>query len=160
AQAEARAQRLREEAAEKVRLEARERVAADVARIEAEAKARLDAENANRAHELAVLRVHTEGANRRRVQVLAVALGLLLCSGGAAAYEVRGRVSGLEQDAAQLREQQAALGREREHGRATELEVLDRRYVSLRARPLASSAEDARVTAEAARNAIDARALD
>jgi membrane protein involved in colicin uptake len=56
----------REEAEARARAEARVRVAGEVARIEAEAKARLDADNAERAHELAVLRTRTEGGRRRR----------------------------------------------------------------------------------------------
>jgi len=160
AEEEARVRRRREEAAEKVRIEAREAAAADVARIEAEAKARLEQDNARRAHELEVLRSRTERGHRRLQHVLAAALGLVLCGGSAAAYAVTGHVAGLEQDAAQLREAQQALARERDSAKATELAALERRYAALRAQPLARGAEDARLTAEAAHNAIDAKSPD
>lgn len=160
AEEEARVQRRREEAAEKVRMEARAQAAADVARIEAEAKARLEEENARRAHELEVLRVRAQGGHRRLQHALAALLGLVLCGGSAAAYGVSRHVEGLEQDAAQLREGQQALARERESAKTTELAALERRYAALRARPLARGAEEARVTAEAARNAVDAKSPD
>ncbi len=160
ADAEARARRLREEAAEKMRMEAREQAAAAVARIEAEAKARLEADNAARAHELAVLRARTENRHRRALQALAAALGLVLCGGAAATYSVSRHVSALEQDAAALREGQAALAKERDNARQTQLAALDRRHAMLRDRPAIQNAEDARATAENARSAIDTRSLD
>ncbi len=160
AESEARARREREEAAEKVRIEARERVAADVARIEAEARARLEADNAARAHELVVLRARTEGGHRRLQTALAVALGLVLCGGGVAAYQVSQHVAGLEQSAALRREEHLSLARERDSARATEVAALDRRHATLRARSLISSAEDSRSTADAARSAVDVKALD
>ena len=160
AQADARTQRAREEATDKARNEARERVAADVARIEAESKARLDADNAVRAHELTVLRARTEGS-RSRVQIaLAAALGLVLCGGTLAAYQGSQRVASLEQDASRLHEERSSLARERDSAKSTELAALDRRYAALLARPLAAGAEEARVTAAAARNALDPRAID
>jgi colicin import membrane protein len=160
AEAEARARREREEAAEKARIEARERVAAEVARIEVEAKARLEAANAARAHELVVLRARTEGGQRRVQAALALALGLVLCGGGVAAYQTSQQVAGLEQSAALRREEHVSLVRERDSARATELAALDRRYAALRARSSASSADEARRTAEAARSAVDVQALD
>jgi hypothetical protein len=160
AQADARALRARSEAAEKARNEARERVAADVARIEAESKARLDADNAARAHELTVLRARTEGGKSRLQIALASALGLVLCGGALAAYQGSQRVASLEQDASRLHEEHASLARERDNAKSTELAALDRRYAALRARPLAAGAEEARATVEAARNAIDPRAID
>jgi colicin import membrane protein len=160
AESEARARREREEAAEKVRLEARERAAADVARFEAEARARLEADNAVRAHELVVLRARTEGGQRRLQTALAVALGLVLCGGGVAAYQSSQRVAGLEQSASLRREEHVSLARERDSAKATELAALDRRYAALRARSLISSAEEARSTADAARSAVDVKALD
>jgi hypothetical protein len=160
AEVEARARRELEEAAEKVRIEAREQAAADVARIQAEAKVRLEADNAVRAHELAVLRTRTEGGHRRLSRALAAVLGLVLCGGGAAAYGATRHVASLEQDAAQLREGHLSLAREREHAKTTELAALDRRHAALRARPLVRAAGEARMTAEAARNAVDARSLD
>jgi hypothetical protein len=160
AESEARARREREEAAEKVRLEARERVAADVARIEVEAKARLEADNAARAHELVVLRARTEGGRRRLQTALALALGLVLCGGGVAAYEVSQHVAGLEKSAELLREEHVSLARERDSARAAELAALDRYHAELRARSLASSAVEAGTTADAARSAVDAKALD
>ena len=160
ADAEARQRRTREEAEEKLRLEARERASLEVARIEAAARARLDVDNAARAHEIALLRARREGARRRLAQVLAAALGLVLCGGGAAAYAGTRRVATLEQDAEQLREGRQALAREREQARTTELAALDRRHAALRARPLLRDADEARATAEAARRAIDPQTLD
>jgi hypothetical protein len=160
ADTEARARRVREEAIEKARAEAREQAALQVGRIEAEARARLEADNAARAHELAVLRVRTEGGRRRVAAALAVALGLALCGGGAAAFEGSQRVAALEQEGEHLREGQRALGRERAREQATELATLDRRYAALRARPLAGGAEEARVTTDAARGTLDAKNLD
>jgi len=160
AEAEARAKRVREEAEQQARLEARERAAADVARIEAQAKARLDADNAQRAHELAMLRVRTEGGRRRLQIALAAVIGVAAFGGGTAAYGVQRHVTALEQDSARLRDGQQALARERENAKATELSALDRRHASLRARPLVREAEDARATAEAARRAIDPKTLD
>jgi hypothetical protein len=160
AESEARVKREREEAAERVRLEARERAAAEVARFEAEARARLEADNAVRAHELTVLRAQAEGG-RGRVQIaLAAALGLVLCVGGAAGYQASQRAAGLEQSAAQLREEHTALVRERDSARETELKALDRRHAELLARSRAAGAEEARTTAEAARSAVDVKALD
>jgi hypothetical protein len=160
AEAEARTRRAREEAAEKARIEARERVAADVARIEAESKARLEAANAERAHELTVLRARAEKGRGRVTIALAAALGLVLCGGAAAAYQGSQHVASLEQDTARLREEHLSLARERDSAKSTELAALDRRYAALRARPLAAGAEEARATAEAARNAIDPRSPD
>lgn len=160
AQAEARARREVEQAAAKARAEARERAASDVARIEAEAKARLEADNAARAHEIALLRARTEGGRRRTQTVLAVALGLVLCGGGAAAYGATRHVSALEQDTARLREGQTALARERDNAKSTELASLDRRHAALRARTVAGDTAEARATAEAARSAIDTKAPD
>jgi hypothetical protein len=160
AEAEARAKRVREEAVEKVRLEARERAAVDVARIEAESRARLEADNATRAHELAVLRVHTDSGRRRLQYALAGVIGLVVCGGSGAAYGVTRHVAGITQDAERLREGQLSLAQERENARATELKALDRRKDALLARPLAKDAGEARATVEAARGAVDARAVD
>jgi hypothetical protein len=160
ADAEARARRVREETEAKVRIEAREQAATAVARIEAEARARLEADNAARAHELAILRARSEGGHRRLQRALVAVLGLVLCGGAAAAFGVTRHVAVLEQDAAALREGQTALARERDHAKATELAALDRRHAALRSRPLVHNAEEARATAETARNAIDTRALD
>lgn len=160
AEAEARAKRLREEAEQRARIEARERAAADVARIEAEARARLEADNAQRAHELAVLKVRTESGKRRLQLALAAVLGLVVIGGGATAYGVTRQVAALEQSADQMRERQQALARERENAKSTELASLDRRHAALRARPLATKAEEARAAADAARRAIDPKTLD
>ncbi|WP_437592393.1 hypothetical protein [Sorangium sp. So ce1000] len=160
AEAEAQARREREQAETEARAEARARAAIEVARIEAEAKARLEADNAARAHELAVVRARAEGRRRSVAHALAVALGLVLCGGAAGAYGVAQHMAGLEQEARRLRDAQAALSEERESARAAELAALDRRHAALRGRPLASDAEEARATAEAARNALDPRALD
>lgn len=160
AEAEARARARREEAEEKARAEARERAAVEVARIAAEAKARLEADNAARAHELAVLRVQNEGGRRRMQHALVAVIGLVLLGGSAATYGVKRHVAGLEVDAERLREGQTALSREREDAKAAALSTLDRRYASLRGRSIPREAEEARATAEAARNAIDAKALD
>ncbi len=160
AQAEARIKRERDAAAEKARTDARERIAADVARIEVEARARLDADNAARAHELVVLRARAEGT-KSRVQIgLAAALGLALLAGSLGAYEASQHVTRIEQDASRLHDENLALGRERDNAKSTDLAALDRRYAALRARPLAAGAEEARATAEAARGAIDIRAID
>jgi hypothetical protein len=164
AQAEARSRRQREEAEEAMRTKAREQAAVEVARIQAEAKARLDAENAGRAHELDVLRVRTEGGHRRLQVALAVVLGLVVCGGPAAAYGVHRQVGALEQDNAQLHEGQTALSLERAQAKAAELAALDRRHSALRSRTIlvteAGATAEVRATAEAARNAIDANALD
>ncbi|WP_438023983.1 hypothetical protein [Sorangium sp. So ce233] len=71
------------------------------------------------------------------MHALAAALGLVLCGGAAAAYEVAQHVAGLEQGARRLRDEQAALAQERESARAAELAALDRRHAALRgaARP-------------------------
>jgi hypothetical protein len=160
ATAEARARRLREEAEEKARVEARQRAEIEVARIGAEARARLDADNAQRAHELAVLKLRTEGGARRLQVALAAVIGLVVLGGGAAAYEVDQRVSRLTQDGERLREGQHALALERDQGKAAELAALDRRFVALRGRPLIKDADAPRATAEAARNRVDVNALD
>lgn len=160
AEAETRARREREQAETEARAEARARAEIEVARIEAEAKARLEADNAARAHELAVVCARAEGRRRSLAHALAAALGLVVCGGAAAAYGVARHVAGLQQEAQQLRDAHAALAEERESARAAELAALDRRHAALRARPLARDAEEARATAEAARNALDPRALD
>lgn len=164
AQEEARARRLREEAEEQMRAKAREQAAIEVARIEAEAKARLDAENASRAHELAVLRVRTEGGRRKLGVALAAVIGLVTIGAPAAAYGVHRQVTGLQQENAQLRESQSALAKEHDQARTTELAALDRRLAALLTRPILAleprAAEEARATVEAARRAIDAKALD
>jgi len=164
AQAEARARRQREEAEEAMRKKAREQAEVEVARIAAAARARLDAENAARAHELAVMRVNGESGSRRLKVALAAVLGLVICGGPAAAYGVHRQVTTLEHDNAQLRDSQSALAQERDHAKTAELATLDRRHVALRARPLgredARATEEARATVEAARNAIDLKALD
>lgn len=160
AEAEAEARREHELAEAEARAEARARAALEVARIEAEAKARLDADNAARAHELAVVRARAEGRRRSLTHALAAALGLALCGGAAAAYGVAQHVVSLQREAQRLRDTQAALAEERESARAAELAALDRRHAALRGRPLARDAEEARTTAEAARNALDPRALD
>lgn len=152
--------RAREEAAEKVVREARARAEIEVARMQAEAKARLDADNAMRAHEIAVLRVRAETGRRRWIYGLGVALALALAGGGLAAFESSQRVSALERDAEHLRESQLSLSREHERARATELGALDLRMAALLARPLAKDAKDARRTAEAARGAVDPKAIE
>ena len=159
AREEARIRREREEAAERVRAEARERAAADVARIEAEARVRLAEENERRAHEIVLLRARTEGGRRRLVVGLAAALVVALSGGGVTAYRASQQVASLEREVADLRDGQQALAREREHAKTTELSALDRRFAALRAGSLAG-AEDARLTAEAARRAVDEKALD
>ena len=160
AEAEARARRERGEAEEKARLEAREQAAIEVARIEAMAKARLEIDSATRAHELSVLHLRAEGGRRGWQRGLAAALALVLCGGAVAAYQVKQHVAEVEQGAERLREGQSALAQERDHARATELAALDRRHAALRAAPRVRDAEEARVTAAAARGAFDARALD
>ncbi|WP_437717212.1 hypothetical protein WMF45_12815 [Sorangium sp. So ce448] len=160
AEAETRARREQDQAEAEARAEARARAALEVARIEAEAKARLEGENAARAHELAVVRARAEGRRRSLAHALAAALGLALCGGAAAAYGVAQHVTSLEREAQRLRDAQAALADERESARAAELAALDRRHAALRGRPLARDAEEAAATAEAARNALDPRALD
>lgn len=160
AEAEARARRERGEAEEKARAEAREQAAIEVARIEAMAKARLEVDGATRAHELAVIHLRAETGRRGVQRALAVVLGVVLCGGAVAAYQVKQHVADVEQSAERLREGQSALGQERVNARATELAALDRRLAALRAQPRIGEAEEARVTAEAARNAASARALD
>lgn len=160
ADASSRARRAREEAEEKARKEAREKAMVEVARIEAEGKARLEVANAERAHELAVLRVRTEGGARRLKHALAAVIAVVVCGGSAAAYAVTQHVADLEQDAERLREGQTALSRERESARATALAALDKRHAALRARPPVQGAEEARATADAAHRAIDPKAVD
>ncbi|MFT3768211.1 MAG: hypothetical protein QM820_22400 [Minicystis sp.] len=159
AEAEARTRRLRAEAEEKARNEARERAAFEVARIEAESRARLEADNAARAHELALLRVRTEGGRRKLQIALAAVLGLVVCGGSASAYGVTRHLARLSQDTEQLRDGQQALARERENAKATQLAALDRRHAALRTRTVAG-ADEARAAAEIARNHVDAKALD
>ena len=164
AQAEARARRQREEAEEQARAKAREQAALEVARIQAQAKVQLDAENAQRAHELAVLRANNESGRRRLQVALAAVLGLVICGGSAAAFGVHREVASLGQENERLREGQSALSRERDQAKATELASLDRRLEALRARPFgrddAKATAEVRQTVEAARKAIDAKALD
>jgi colicin import membrane protein len=112
----ARARRSREEAEEKARIEARQQATLQVARIEAEAKARIDAENAERAHELAVIRARAEGRSGRLTYALGALLGLALCAGAAGALKTSQHIASLEQDAERLRDGQATLVRERERG--------------------------------------------
>jgi hypothetical protein len=160
AEAEARARRERGEAEEKARVEAREQAAIEVARIGALAKARLEVDSATRAHELAVIHLRAESGRRGVQRALAAVLGVVLCGGAVAAYQIKQHVAGVEQSAERLREGQSALAQERDHARATELAALDRRRAALLAHPRLRDAEEARVTAEAARSAVDARALD
>ncbi len=160
AEGEAKARREREEASARIRADARERAAADVARIEAEARARLDADNAQRAHELAVLRTRAEGGRRRLVGALGAALLVAIAGGVVASYQASDRIARLSQEAGELREAGQALAREREQGKAIELAALDRRFAALRARSAAGDTDEARKVAEAARRAVDERALD
>lgn len=157
--AEARAKRARAEAEEQARVEARERAAADVLRIEAEAKARLEAANAARAHELAVLRVQTEGGRKRLTIALAAALVLAVTGVGATAYGFSQKLAQMGQETDRLREGQHALAEEREQAKSTQLAALDKRHAALRARET-KGADEARSSAEAARNAIDRKTLD
>lgn len=164
AQEEARARRQREEAEAEMRARAREQAAIEVARIQAQAKVQLDAENAARAHELAVMRVKTESGARRLKVALAAVIGLAVCGGAAGAWGVHREVTALSQENERLREGQAALAAERDQAKATELAALDRRFEALRGRPLgkddAKGTAETRATAEAARRAIDPKALD
>jgi len=159
AEAEARAKRERAELEEKARIEARERAAVEVARIEAEGRARIEAENAQRAHELAILRVRTEKSRSRVQTALMAALGLVLC-GSLGAYSVSQRVDSLKIEAEQLRDGQTALTRERDAAREAAFSTLDRRYASLRMSAFIKEAEGARAAAESAKNAIDVKALE
>jgi hypothetical protein len=77
-----------------------------------------------------------------------------------AGYQVSQHVAGLEQSAAQLREEHVSLARERDSAGAAELAALDRRHAGLLARSMIASAGEARATADAARSAVDAKALD
>jgi hypothetical protein len=160
AETEARARRLRAEAEEKARNEARDKAAADVARIEAQARAKLEADNAQRAHELAILKVHAESGRRRLATALVAVIGLAIAGGGAAAVATTRHIAAIEQETERLREEQAALRRERDSAKSTELSSLDRRFAALLARPHASEAEDAKQAAEAARKAVDTKAPD
>ncbi len=157
---ESRAKRAREEAADRVVREARAKAEIETARMQAEAKARLEADNAMRAHEIAVLRARVEAGRTRTIWGLAIALGLVLTVGGVAGFQASQRVSALEQDADRLRESQLSLSREHEQSRTTELGALDLRMAALVARPLAKEAGEARTTAEAARSAVNAKAVD
>lgn len=157
---QAREKRAREEAAERVIREARAKAEIETARMQAEAKARLDADNATRAHEIAVIRAKAESGRRSTIYGLAVALGIVLVGGGVAGLTASSRVSALEQDAERLRESQLSLSREHEQARATELSALDLRMAALVARPLAKEAGEARTTAEAARSAVNTKAVD
>ncbi len=160
AQAEAQAKRRREEAEAKARAEAREQAAAEIARIEAASKARLDAENAARAHELALLRVKTEANKGRAVIGLAVALGLSILGGGVFGFQTKQKLAEMEARAERLDEGRSALSREREQARSTELASLDKRFATLRSRLGENKSEVALTVAEAARAAIDPKALD
>jgi len=160
AEAEARAKRERAELEEKARIEARERAAVEVARIEAEGRARLEAENAQRAHELAVLRVRTEKSRSRVQTALIAALGLVLCGGSLAGYSASQRMDGLKLEAEQLRDGQASITRERDSAREAAFSMLDRRYASLRMSAFIKEAEEARAAAESAKNAIDVKTLE
>ena len=157
---QAREKRAREEAAEQALREARAKAEIETARMQAAAKAQLEADNAQRAHELAVLRAKAESGRRRTIYGLAVALGVVLCAGGAAAISSSQRMNALEADAARLRESQASLSREHEQNRSAELGALDLRMAALVARPSAKKAPDAQKTAEAARAAVNPQAID
>lgn len=159
-EAETRAKRDRAMLEEKARIEARERAAVEVARIEAEGKARLEAENAQRAHELAILRVRTEKSRSRVQAALIAALGVVLCGGSVAAYSASTRLDSMKVEVEQLRDGQGTLTRERDAAREAAFSTLDRRYASLRMSPLIKEAEEARAAAEAAKNAIDVKALE
>lgn len=156
----AREKRARDEAAEQAIREARARAEIETARMQAAAKAQLEADNAARAHELAVLRAKSESGRRRTIYGLAVALGVVLCAGGAAAISSSQRMSALEADAARLRESQSSLSREHEQNRSAELGALDLRMAALVSRPSAKLATDAQKTAEAARSAVNPQAID
>jgi hypothetical protein len=160
AEAEAKARRLREEAEEKTRLEARQRAEVEVARITATARAQLEEDNSRRAHELGVLQIQNDGVRRRLRAALGAVIVLVVAGGGTAAYAVDRHLAGLVRDTEQLREGQQALGREREHAKATELAALDRRLDALRARPAIAESGEALRTAQAARTAVDPKALD
>lgn len=159
AEEEARGRRVRAEAEEAARAEARLRAAADVARIEAESRARIEAANAARAHELAMLRVEEESGKRRLRFALAAVIGLAVSGGGLTAHQVSRHTERLTLDVAQAREAREALARERESAKQTELAALDRRRIALEARPT-KGAEEARASVEAARRAVDRKALD
>jgi hypothetical protein len=92
---------------------------------------------------------------------LAVALGLVVAGGSAAGYAADRHLAGLEQETTLLREGQQALAKERERAKAAELGALDRRFSALvlRARSSTGAAEQLAAT-EAARNALDPKALD
>ena len=155
AESEARLAREREEAQAKARLLAREQAAADVARIEAEAKARLEADNAQRAHELEVIRTRTERGGRRLQRALGVALGLVLCAGSAVSYGLTRQVTRLEQEGAGLRATERSLEQARDDLLRAELGALDRRRATLEMHRPALDDEPARHAAEAARQAIE-----
>jgi hypothetical protein len=160
ADAEARAKRAREAAEEQAKREAREKIAADVARIEAEARARLEADNAARGHELRALEIREQGGRKRLVAALVAVVGIAVIGGAGAAYTVDRRVAALTSEAQSLRETQQALGREREHAKAGDLAALDRRHALLKGRAAAKDAGEAAIAANAARRAVDEKALD
>ena len=170
AEAEAKAKKDHEAAVEKARLEARERAAADVAHIQAEAAARLEADNAQRAHEIALVRIRTESSARKLRTALAVVVGAALLGAGGAAISVSRQVTSLEQETAALREGQTALTHEREQAKQSELAALDKRHAALRERALGAAqhktlgvgrdVEAASIVAETARATVDPKALD
>ena len=132
----------------------------EVARIEAEARARLEADNAQRAHELEMLRVRGASGGRRLSQLLGAALALVVCTASVGSYAVTRHIDGLEVEAERLRERQLALVREREQALQSELSGLDRRLAALASHPMVVRTADARTAAETARASVDVRSPD
>jgi hypothetical protein len=120
----ARAEDERKDVEARTRAEARERAATDVARIAATAKVQLDVENAARAHELAVLRVRTEGNHGRLVWVLVASIALALCGSAGIAFEASRRVTELTHEADQLRDRERVLTEDGVRAKLTSVDAL------------------------------------
>jgi hypothetical protein len=148
--------RLREEATQAARRAAEQQAVIEVSRIEAEGKARLAADQANRAHELALLRARGEGAAGRWRVAFASVTAAALCGVGALLWS--GHADALAAEAAVARERGAR--QVAEEARATagrgEAAALERREAGVRARAMAVGAAALGAGTETARHAAEA----
>ncbi len=154
AESEARRQRERETAETSALTEARARAVVEVARIEAEAKTRLEAANAQRTHELAMLRVRAEKGLQRTHWALAAALGLTCSLAALGLYGAARKNERLEQDLTRLSQEKTDAVQKWDEAQRRHLDALDRWHEVLGARPLDSDVRTALEEAVALRRSI------
>ncbi len=154
-----REQKERERAEQKARDEARARAEMEIARIEAEGKARLLAENAQRQHELELMRVKQQGGSTRLRRALAAVVGVVVLGGAAAGWAVNGRFGKLEGESQRLRSDRWGQSQAFEEALNTTRTALSKRHDKLKERATGIVTEQARSRAEAARSAIEASGL-